>query len=44
MQKEDAEVEERTWSNTNIQSAITNLTGSYFLFKALLIYWIHVRF
>ena len=36
------DVEERTFNDGHIMAGITNLTGSYFLFKALLIYWIHV--
>jgi len=38
------ELEERSFSEGNILAGITNLTGSYFLFKALLIYWIHFAF
>jgi len=38
------EVEERTFSEGNLLAGITNLTGSYWLFKALLIYWIHFAF
>ena len=40
----DNEVESRTFTVDNVIAAITNLTGGYFLLKAFLIYWIHVRF
>ena len=36
------QVEKRTFDETNINAAVTNLTDGYFLFKALLIYWFHV--
>ena len=36
------EVEKRTFDESNINAAVTNLTDGYFLFKALLIYWFHV--
>ena len=38
------EVDKRTFDESNVSAAVTNLTDGYFLFKALLIYWIHVSF
>ena len=34
--------EDRTFTNSNLSAAVQNLTGSFWLLKALLIYWIHV--
>lgn len=36
------DIEKRTFDESNINAAVTNLTDGYFLFKALLIYWFHV--
>ena len=41
MEKREA-AEDRTFTNSNLSAAVQNLTGSFWLLKALLIYWIHV--
>ena len=41
--KEKSEASARVFEASDITAAITSLTSNYFLVKAFIIYWLHVR-
>ena len=43
-QIQESSLQERSFSLANLNTAFSNLVNSTFIFKAILIYWLHVSF